>query len=114
MEQPESTACTNEDAIDLRSPLITSDSDGGICGGDDGEVSRRPQPDSFLPEVVEEVKRQASLSVPLIAVNMLQYSLQVISLMFVGHLGELTLSGASMATSFASVTGFSVMVSSFL
>jgi MATE family multidrug resistance protein len=31
--------------------------------------------------------------------------------MFVGHLGELSLSGASMATSFASVTGFSLLVS---
>ncbi|KAK2422347.1 protein DETOXIFICATION [Trifolium repens] len=30
--------------------------------------------------------------------------------MFVGHLGELSLSGASMATSFASVTGFSLLV----
>ncbi|KAI6686116.1 hypothetical protein NL676_032029 [Syzygium grande] len=41
---------------------------------------------------------------------MLQYSVQVISVMFVGHLGELPLSGASMATSFASVTGFSVLL----
>ena len=31
--------------------------------------------------------------------------------MFVGHLGELALSGSSMATSFASVTGFSLLVS---
>ncbi|KAG9137380.1 hypothetical protein Leryth_017716 [Lithospermum erythrorhizon] len=30
--------------------------------------------------------------------------------MFVGHLGELALAGASMATSFASVTGFSLMI----
>ncbi|KAL2925345.1 Protein DETOXIFICATION 17 [Bienertia sinuspersici] len=39
------------------------------------------------------------------------FSLQLISIMFVGHLGELPLSGASMATSFASVTGFSLLVS---
>ncbi|CAL5430923.1 unnamed protein product [Camellia sinensis] len=31
--------------------------------------------------------------------------------MFVGHLGELPLSGASIATSFASVTGFSLLKS---
>lgn len=60
---------------------------------------------------VEEVKRQLGLALPLIAVNMLQYCLQVISVMFVGHLGELPLASASMATSFASVTGFSVLVS---
>ncbi|KAL0326944.1 UNVERIFIED_CONTAM: protein DETOXIFICATION 17 [Sesamum angustifolium] len=58
---------------------------------------------------IEEGKRQLSLALPLIAVNMLQYCLQVISVMFVGHLGELALSSASMATSFASVTGFSVL-----
>lgn len=61
--------------------------------------------------IIEEIKRQLRLAVPLIAVNILQYCLQVISIMFVGHLGELSLSGASMATSFASVTGFSVLVS---
>ncbi|KAF8407734.1 hypothetical protein HHK36_006869 [Tetracentron sinense] len=33
----------------------------------------------------------------------------MISVMFVGHLGELALSGASMATSFASITGFSLL-----
>ncbi|XP_060972893.1 protein DETOXIFICATION 16-like isoform X3 [Cannabis sativa] len=35
---------------------------------------------------------------------------EVISVMFVGHLGELSLAGASMATSFASVTGFSLLI----
>jgi hypothetical protein len=30
--------------------------------------------------------------------------------MFAGHLGELSLSGASIAASFANVTGFSVLV----
>ncbi|RZC53443.1 hypothetical protein C5167_012352 [Papaver somniferum] len=34
---------------------------------------------------------------------------KLISVMFVGHLGELSLSGASMATSFATVTGFSLL-----
>ncbi|KAL8487186.1 hypothetical protein ACS0TY_023740 [Phlomoides rotata] len=52
----------------------------------------------------------AWLCLPLIAVNMLIYCLQVISVMFVGHLSELALSSASMATSFASVTGFSVLL----
>ncbi|XP_035540623.1 protein DETOXIFICATION 16-like isoform X3 [Juglans regia] len=41
---------------------------------------------------------------------MLQYSLQVISIMFNGHLGELPLSGASIGSSFASVTGFTVLL----
>ena len=60
--------------------------------------------------VKEEVKKQLWLAGPLISVNLMLNSLQLISIMFVGHLGELPLSGASMANSFASVTGFSVMV----
>ncbi|KAG4991949.1 hypothetical protein JHK87_025406 [Glycine soja] len=61
-------------------------------------------------EVVEEMKKQAWLAGPLFTVGVLQYSLQVISVMFVGHLGELPLSGASLATSFASVTGFNLLM----
>lgn len=63
--------------------------------------------------ICEELQKQVWLAGPLILVSLLQYSLQLISVMFVGHLGELALSGASMATSFASVTGFSLLVSSF-
>ncbi|RWW26191.1 hypothetical protein GW17_00009434 [Ensete ventricosum] len=62
-------------------------------------------------DVVAEARRLLSLAGPLIAASLLQYSLQLISIMFVGHLGELNLSGASMATSFANVSGFSVLVS---
>lgn len=63
--------------------------------------------------IFEEVKRQLCLAGPLIGVSLLQYSLQVISIMFVGHLSELSLSSASIATSFASVTGFSVLVRTY-
>lgn len=61
-------------------------------------------------EIVAEVKKQLLLAGPLAFVNLLINSLQVFSVMFVGHLGELPLSGASLATSFASVTGFSLLV----
>ncbi|XXG59645.1 hypothetical protein AAC387_Pa04g1694 [Persea americana] len=61
-------------------------------------------------EIKQEVKKQLWLAGPLIGVSVLQYSLQVISVMFVGHLGELALSSASLATSFATVTGFSLLL----
>ncbi|XP_070018814.1 protein DETOXIFICATION 16-like [Nicotiana sylvestris] len=61
-------------------------------------------------EFFEEVKKLLALAGPLMLVNLLLYFLQVISLMFVGHLGELALSGASLATSFAFVTGYSLLV----
>ena len=61
--------------------------------------------------VGDEVKRQLWLAGPLIAGSLLQNLIQMISIMFVGHLGELPLAGASVATSFATVTGFSLLVS---
>ncbi|CAN1240334.1 Protein DETOXIFICATION 16 [Linum grandiflorum] len=50
------------------------------------------------------------LAGPMIAVSLLQYSLNLISVMFVGHLGELILSSASIATSFAPATGFTLLL----
>ncbi|KMS97513.1 hypothetical protein BVRB_5g126270 isoform A [Beta vulgaris subsp. vulgaris] len=58
----------------------------------------------------DEVKKQLRLAGPLILVGLLTFSLHIISLMMVGHLGEIALSGASMATSFAYVTGFSLLL----
>lgn len=87
----------------LRSPLIQK------CGQDGGGISMEKV--LQREKVVVEVKKQLWLAGPLISVSLLQQCLEVISLMFVGHLGELSLSAASMATSFASVTGFSLLVS---
>lgn len=61
-------------------------------------------------EIMTELKNQMRLSGPLVVVSFLQYSLQMISVMFVGRLGELSLASASLATSFAGVTGFGFMV----
>ncbi|KAL6646801.1 hypothetical protein ACP70R_015495 [Stipagrostis hirtigluma subsp. patula] len=61
--------------------------------------------------VVSEVKKQLYLAGPLVVGCLLQNVVQMISVMFVGHLGELALASASMATSFAGVTGFSLLVS---
>ncbi|KAF5944365.1 hypothetical protein HYC85_018442 [Camellia sinensis] len=55
-------------------------------------------------KTIEELKKQVWLGGPLVV-----YSLQMISVMFIGHLGELSLSSASMAISFAEVTGFSFL-----
>uniref|UniRef100_A0A0D3D0F3 Uncharacterized protein n=1 Tax=Brassica oleracea var. oleracea TaxID=109376 RepID=A0A0D3D0F3_BRAOL len=67
------------------------------------------EPNTTMMRVKGELKKQLWLSAPLIGVSLLQYSLQVISVMFVGHLGSLPLSAASIATSFASVTGFTFL-----
>lgn len=59
----------------------------------------------------EEMKRVGYLAGPMVAVTLSQYLLQVISVMMVGHLGELSLSSTAIAMSLAGVTGWSLLVS---
>ncbi|XP_022728016.1 protein DETOXIFICATION 8-like [Durio zibethinus] len=55
----------------------------------------------------EELKKVSYMALPMVAVSVSQYLLQVISVMMVGHLGELALSGIAIGSSFTNVTGFS-------
>ncbi|KAK6279817.1 hypothetical protein POUND7_020084 [Theobroma cacao] len=57
----------------------------------------------------EEFKKVSFVAAPFVAVALSQYLLQVVSMMMAGHLGELALSGAAIATSFCNVTGFSLL-----
>ncbi|GJZ55407.1 putative multi antimicrobial extrusion protein, partial [Tanacetum coccineum] len=54
-----------------------------------------------------EAKKFGYIAGPMVAVTLSQYLLQVISVMMVGHLGELALSSTAIAISISSVTGFS-------
>lgn len=60
---------------------------------------------------VEELKEVSYIAAPMVAVTVLQYLLQVVSVIIVGHLGQLALSGVALATSINNVTGFSLLVS---
>lgn len=62
--------------------------------------------------VLDEAGRLGRLAAPMVAVTLSQFMLTVVSMMMVGHLGELALSGTAIASSFISVTGFSLLVSS--
>ncbi|KAM1808166.1 hypothetical protein ACFX11_031083 [Malus domestica] len=59
---------------------------------------------------VEEAKNQVLFSLPMILTNVCYYMIPLISVMFAGHLGELQLAGATLANSWATVTGFAFMV----
>ena len=61
---------------------------------------------------VKELKMVSFLSAPMVVVLVLQYCLPFVSLMMVGHLDELSLSGVSVATSNTIVTGYSLIVRS--
>ena len=59
---------------------------------------------------VVEAKNQLLFSLPMILTNVFYYLITLISVMFAGHLGELELAGATLANSWAVVTGLAVMV----
>lgn len=63
---------------------------------------------------VKEVKKSSYIAAPMVAVSVLQYLLQVVSVIMVGHLGDqLALSSVAIATSLTNVVGFSLLVSLF-
>ncbi|CAO2815008.1 unnamed protein product [Amaranthus hypochondriacus] len=61
-------------------------------------------------EIGEEIKRVSKLGGPMVAVMMAQYMIQVVTLMMVGHLGNLYLASTALAVSIAAVTGFSLLL----
>ncbi|XP_024401171.1 protein DETOXIFICATION 16 [Physcomitrium patens] len=74
-------------------------------------VSRRDETISCTPDWIwGEVQKQVRIAGPMVFVALLQYLLIVVSVMFVGHLGELELASASIASSFAGVTGNSLII----
>ncbi|KAL5761147.1 hypothetical protein ACOSQ2_019985 [Xanthoceras sorbifolium] len=58
---------------------------------------------------IEEVKKLGCIAAPMVVVNLSLYFLQIISVMMVGHLSELSLSSTAIAMSFCAVTGFSLL-----
>ncbi|KAJ4841908.1 Protein DETOXIFICATION 18 [Turnera subulata] len=58
---------------------------------------------------VEETKNQVMFSLPMILTNLSFHLIPLVSVMFAGHLGELELAGATLANSWATVTGVAFM-----
>ncbi|KAK7335146.1 hypothetical protein VNO80_26922 [Phaseolus coccineus] len=59
---------------------------------------------------MEEAKHQLLFSLPMILTNLFYYLITLVSVMLVGHLGELQLAGATLANSWFSATGVALMV----
>ncbi|KAG7597107.1 Multi antimicrobial extrusion protein [Arabidopsis suecica] len=70
-------------------------------------VTWRDLPDGSF---TAELKRLLCFAAPMAAVVTAQFMLQIISMVMVGHLGNLSLASASLASSFCNVTGFSFIV----
>lgn len=69
----------------------------------------RPTDCSSSSPAATEAKRLLRLAGPLVASFILRNAVQMVSVMFIGHLGELPLAGASLAASLVNVTGFSLL-----
>ena len=82
-----------------------------LVKGNGGE--KREEEGSRWVLVCEEVKRLGCLAAPMVSVVLSQYLVQVVSVMMVGHLGELALSSTAIAISLSGVSGFSLLVSLF-
>lgn len=63
--------------------------------------------------ISRELKVQLYLALPLIFVNLFMYGMQIVTVMFVGHVSVSALAGAALGYSFVSVTGITVIVSFF-
>ncbi|KAF3652968.1 putative eukaryotic translation initiation factor 5-like [Capsicum annuum] len=59
----------------------------------------------------EALKKVSYIAIPMVLATVSQHLVRVLSMMMIGHLGEFSLSGASVATSLTNVTGFSVILS---
>ncbi|RXH90536.1 hypothetical protein DVH24_035300 [Malus domestica] len=58
---------------------------------------------------LNEVKKEGFIAAPMVAVSVLQYLLQLVSMIMAGHLDQLALSSVAIAISLTNVTGFSLL-----
>ncbi|KAK9688883.1 hypothetical protein RND81_09G018400 [Saponaria officinalis] len=59
---------------------------------------------------LEEAKGQIKIALPMVLTNVFYYLIPLVSVMFVGHLGELELASSTLANSWATVSGFAFML----
>ncbi|GMH09475.1 hypothetical protein Nepgr_011316 [Nepenthes gracilis] len=64
---------------------------------------------NFLQIISSELKKQRGIAIPLMAMNLTWFAKIAITTSFLGRLGELQLAGGTLGSTFANVTGFSVL-----
>ncbi|KAI4337555.1 hypothetical protein L6164_015955 [Bauhinia variegata] len=72
---------------------------------DQDKLHRWPTPN----EVLEEIRAIGKISGPTAITGLLLYSRAMISMLFLGYLGEMELAGGSLSIGFANITGYSVI-----
>ncbi|URE12166.1 Multidrug and toxin extrusion protein 1 [Musa troglodytarum] len=69
------------------------------------DLQRWPTPS----QVVEEMRAIGKISIPTALTGLIIYSRAMVSMLFLGHLGELELAAGSLSIGFANITGYSVL-----
>lgn len=96
----------------MAASIISDGTEAPLLADDHGKQNTRPQIEKWWNKIldIEEAKIQLMFSLPMILTNLFYYLITLVSVMLVGHLGELQLAGATLANSWFSVTGVAVMV----
>ncbi|KAF5729969.1 MATE efflux family protein LAL5-like [Tripterygium wilfordii] len=84
----------------LTNPLIHKNPD---------SIHQRNSQKTHLSLVIKEAKCIANIALPMIFTGLLLYSRSMISMLFLGRLGELALAGGSLAIGFGNITGYSIL-----
>ncbi|KAF8379422.1 hypothetical protein HHK36_028857 [Tetracentron sinense] len=64
---------------------------------------------THLFHAITEAKAIANIALPMVLTGLLLYSRSMISMLFLGRLGELSLAGGALAIGFANITGYSIL-----
>ncbi|XP_044472413.1 protein DETOXIFICATION 51-like [Mangifera indica] len=68
-----------------------------------------PESAPSITEIIPEMKSLFNLAFPTALTALILYSRSILSMLFLGHLGDLELAAGSLAIAFANITGYSVL-----
>ncbi|XP_019465217.1 PREDICTED: protein DETOXIFICATION 49-like [Lupinus angustifolius] len=72
-------------------------------------ISKQEQNKTHISDALKEMISINKIALPMILTGLLLYCRSMISMLFLGHLGELALAGGSLALGFANITGYSIL-----
>lgn len=97
---------------ELRQALLQTDGRNGHGGQEDSLEAEKDEPDldlsaagSWKAAALEEAKKQVIFAGPMVGMNVLQYMLNLVAVIYVGHIGKLELAASSLATTMVNLTG---------
>ncbi|XP_021852793.1 protein DETOXIFICATION 48 [Spinacia oleracea] len=101
---PPTKTCLKSLSIDTNK-FVMDDTHSDVDDDDYDQLHRWPT----ISEAVKEMRAIGKISGPTTVTGLLLYSRAMISMVFLGYLGELELAGGSLAIGFANITGYSVI-----